>query len=654
MPLFNKIVTIKIVFLCLIISNIKAQNAPFAIPYQAFARNASGVVIPSQNIQIKVGVYAISSSGTLEWEETHATATDLLGLFKIALGQGTSTGSGILASFSLIDWQAALHFIKIQIDYTGGSSYINMGASELLSVPYAFFSNGSQTALGLSINDLLDVDTTGIHNGYMLKWTGTLWKPMKDNDRDTVSFSYNAENANNSDTSSYALHHSGFADTVSYAYHTDSSISSSLSENSTNAVHSTYADTANYASNFLPYNWSIIGNVSSPANNQLGTIDNNDFVFKTNNTERFRILSNGKLGIGITNPQAQLDIRGIDGLLHAGTFSLGDTTLSYNSGTYMMWYSVKGAFRAGTVIGNQWNNPQIGNYSFAAGYNTKASGIYSVAMGNSTSALCENCISIGNNCSTSILAGPIVNGGSIAMGDSCIVTYTRALAIGSHCFSSSGFSFGYRNVTGYGTAFCFGANNISTKSTIVMGYNASSNGKVGSFVYADASSPIVTKALADNQFVVRASWGTIFYSDSTATNGVTLFAGSGSWASVSDMNKKENFCEVSGEDVLLKLSKIKITSWNYKSQSTSIRHIGPMAQDFYKAFKLGESKKKINMVDIDGVNLLAIKALYNRVNILDTAINNLNQLKVETKGIGDDQDSLDKRLDLIQQSISHK
>ncbi|MCX6296602.1 MAG: hypothetical protein NTX97_11140, partial [Bacteroidetes bacterium] len=408
MAIFKKVAAIKIVLLFLILSNIKAQNAPFAIPYQAVARNASGVIIPSQNIQIKVGVY-ISSSGTLDWEETHATTTDLLGLFKIAIGEGFSTGSGALASFSLIDWQAALYFIKIQIDFSGGSSYVIMGASELLSVPYAFYSNKSQTAIGLSINDLLDVDTAGMQNGYILKNEGTIWKPMKDNDRDTVSFVYNVENANNSDTSLNALHPSGFVDTVLYAYHSDSAIFSSFSQNSATTVQSTYADTATYASSFLPYNWSIIGNVSSSVNNKLGTRDNNDFVFKTNNAERLRLLSNGKLGIGLANPQAQLDIRGIDGLLHSGNFGVGDTSLSYNTGTYMMWYPIRGAFRAGSVTGNEWNNSQIGDYSFAVGYNTKASGIYSVAMGNSCLALCENCISIGNNCSTSILTGPIVN-----------------------------------------------------------------------------------------------------------------------------------------------------------------------------------------------------------------------------------------------------
>ncbi|MGZ4074553.1 MAG: tail fiber domain-containing protein [Bacteroidia bacterium] len=633
------------------ITNMKGQNAPFAIPYQAIARNASGVIIPGQNIQIKVGVYSGSSSGTLEWEETHAATTDLLGLFKISLGQGISTGGGTLASFSLINWQAALHFVKIQIDYTGGSSYISMGASQLLSVPYAFFSNNSQTSSGVSINDLMDVDTTGIHNGYMLKSTGTQWKPMKDNDKDTVTFAYNVGHSTNSDSTSNALQHAGFADTVLYAYHAGSAASSTNSQNSTNAAHSTYSDTANYATNFLPYSWSVNGNSVSLSSNQLNVVDSNDLIFKTNNSERFHVTSSGKTGIGTATPQSAFDILGNDGLIQVGTFGSGDSTLSYTTGTHMMWYPRRAAFRLGTVTGNQWSNSRIGDYSFAMGYNVMSSGFSSSAIGDSSSVFCLSSISMGNKCFVAVLSG-VDDGGALAIGDSCVVTYTRSVAMGYHCISNGGYSFGYRNKTGAGNSFaCGNNNNAYPGSCMAMGSYASTNGQLGSFVYADASSNAITAASANYQFIVRASGGTVFYSDPSATNGVTLFPGSGSWASVSDRNKKENFSEVNGEDVLSQLSKIKITSWNYKSQSATIRHIGPMAQDFYKAFKLGESRKKINMVDIDGVTLLALKTLYSRVNFLNSYFDEMKKLKAETKNISEEQESLDKRLDHIQQGI---
>lgn len=59
--------------------------------------------------------------------------------------------------------------------------------------------------------------------------------------------------------------------------------------------------------------WKLRGNLyTDPAVNFLGTIDNVDLVFRTNNTERMRILSSGRVGIANNNPDA-------GSLLHVGT-----------------------------------------------------------------------------------------------------------------------------------------------------------------------------------------------------------------------------------------------------------------------------------------------------------------------------------------------
>ena len=56
-----------------------------------------------------------------------------------------------------------------------------------------------------------------------------------------------------------------------------------------------------------------------------------------------------------------------------------------------------------------------------------------------------------------------------------------------------------------------------------------------------------------------------------------------------------------GQDVLASLAKIPIETWNLKSQAPSVRHIGPMTQDFYAAFEVGEDERHISTVDADGV-----------------------------------------------------
>ena len=90
-------------------------------------------------------------------------------------------------------------------------------------------------------------------------------------------------------------------------------------------------------------------------------------------------------------------------------------------------------------------------------------------------------------------------------------------------------------------------------------------------------------------------------------------AGSGSWAAMSDRNVKSEFRAVDADELLSKLATIPMTTWRYNAQDPSIRHIGPMAQDFYAAFGVGEDDKHITTIDADGVALAAVQALARQV-----------------------------------------
>jgi hypothetical protein len=57
--------------------------------------------------------------------------------------------------------------------------------------------------------------------------------------------------------------------------------------------------------------WGLTGNAGTdPGTHFMGTVDNNDFVFRTNNAERLRIKSAGNVGIGTANPTEKLHISG--------------------------------------------------------------------------------------------------------------------------------------------------------------------------------------------------------------------------------------------------------------------------------------------------------------------------------------------------------
>jgi len=130
----------------------------------------------------------------------------------------------------------------------------------------------------------------------------------------------------------------------------------------------------------------------------------------------------------------------------------------------------------------------------------------------------------------------------------------------------------------------------------------------GAFVWGDDTNSDVSSS-ANNQFTVRTTGGARFFTNTALTTGVTLAAGGGAWATVSDSTIKENIRPVDGDNILKKISDLDISRWNYETQDESIEHIGPMAQDFYRLFGLGDNNTTINTIDPDGISLAAIKAL---------------------------------------------
>jgi hypothetical protein len=134
----------------------------------------------------------------------------------------------------------------------------------------------------------------------------------------------------------------------------------------------------------------------------------------------------------------------------------------------------------------------------------------------------------------------------------------------------------------------------------------------GTFVWADNTGSEFTST-NPNEFAVRATGGvrlvTAVNGNGTPTAGVTLATGSGTWSSLSDRHAKENFTPTNAREVLDKVAALPMTSWNYKTQEKSVRHLGPMAQDFHAAFGLGENDRTITTVDADGVALAAIQGL---------------------------------------------
>jgi len=87
----------------------------------------------------------------------------------------------------------------------------------------------------------------------------------------------------------------------------------------------------------------------------------------------------------------------------------------------------------------------------------------------------------------------------------------------------------------------------------------------------------------------------------------------------SDISMKANITPVDDMEILEKVSMMPVSSWVYK-QDPDVPHIGPMAQDFYAAFRVGKDDKTIFTIDAQGVSLSAVKALHKLLKEKDAQI----------------------------------
>ena len=124
--------TIFLAFFLLNILNLFSQ-APSKFNYQGVARDSKGNVLVNQSVSLKVSVLDSVITGVNIYSELHSAKTNQLGLFNLSIG----SGNVVSGTFENISWGRNDKFIKIEMDPNGGSNYVLIGTSQLLSVPYA-------------------------------------------------------------------------------------------------------------------------------------------------------------------------------------------------------------------------------------------------------------------------------------------------------------------------------------------------------------------------------------------------------------------------------------------------------------------------------------------------------------------------------------
>ena len=311
-----------------------------------------------------------------------------------------------------------------------------------------------------------------------------------------------------------------------------------------------------------------------------------------------------------------------------GNLGIGTSPME-GKGYRTSWHTYKGAFRSG-YADNEWDDANVGFFSWAGGSNSTASGLYALAFGDTNSAESTSSIVFGSGNQVKGAAGFSAGAGNR-------VCDTYGVALGNNARSGGPYIDGRCdpetfNIRGL-AAVAIGYNVTADQDhTTAMGKFASNNGFQGTFIWSDGApqaSADTFRNTANNEFAARATGGFRFRTNLGGTTGCNLPAGSGVFNCTSSRLTKQNFVPVDGEDILARLRNVPVTTWNYINEGASVRHIGPMAEDFYAAFGLGTGSESIGVQDLASITLAAVKALDERTRELEAKTKEVDQLRAQ-------------------------
>ncbi len=346
----NYLLLLIAIFSCTIVF----AQVPQAVPYQAVARNNAGNLIANQNISVRLSILNSTAAGPVVFQEKHTVTTNQFGLFTVNLGQGTL----LSGTFSGVNWAVNAKYLKVEFDPNGGNSFINMGTSQLLSVPYALFSGNSANL------------PNGTNAGNTLRWDGTKW--IADNalyndglkiglgtivpgtgPNPSAKLDIRDEDGNNSDISQ-TVAGSGFPALIwTKQAGTLAAPAATPSNTFLGGLQGVYYNGVDYRTGAAMYYVAdtTIGNWH-PASIQFRTtaFGNND------NLTRMVIKHNGNVGIGTTLPTSRLHVAG-KLRVQDGTEGLNKVFTSDATGVGSWQALPPGNIPNGTALGNtlRWN-----------------------------------------------------------------------------------------------------------------------------------------------------------------------------------------------------------------------------------------------------------------------------------------------------------
>ena len=551
---------------------------PQTINYQGYLTNPGGTAVNSA-VVMTFKLYNVASGGSALWTETQTSVAVSNGNFNAVLGSQVP----IPLPFDVPYW------LTVTINADGEMS----PRQPLAASPYAFRAaslDGVATITGAQITGTISAANLAVTQqlpavacaaNQIAKWNGSAWTCAADNVGGSVT----------SIVAGAGL--SGGTITTSGTIAVDPA-------------------SATLTGNFLKLGGNALG---APV--VLGTTDAQPVVIKANGAQVMRydatlaspnisggyvansaagagatVAGGGRAGSNCNDPVTGTSTRDCSNLA-AGIFSTISGGLGNRSGGPVSTVSggdsndASGAYSA---IGGGYSNRVSAFYSFVGGGDFNfASGASSTISGGGGNTTPRDYASIGGGSNNS------------ATGDfSTVSGGTQNVAQGNYSAVSGG-SF---NVAQGVNSFAAGtrAKAFHDNAFVWSGSSASDSGST-----------------AAGQFVVYAPGGVLLYAGALGAGGCFMYNGTSGWACSSDRALKTNIRAIDPVSILRRLVAMPVTSWSMKSRP-DLTQIGPMAQDFFAAFGLGDTDKLINTTNAQGVALAAIQGLNQLLNEKDLEI----------------------------------
>ncbi len=410
--------------------------------------------------------------------------------------------------------------------------------------------------------------------------------------------------------------------------------------------------------------WSLTGNSGTTAGtNFVGTTDNVALEFKVNNARALRLEPNATSPNLIGGYSGNSVTSGVVGATIGGGGASGYTnSVTAGFGTVGGGYDNTASGYAATVGGGRNNTASISYATVGGGDGNIASDYAATAGGGGSNTASALYATVGGGYDNTASGYAATVGGGF--NNTASVSY--ATVGGGNSNSASGWyatvGGGDRNTASgnYATVGGGYSNVAAGDYSFVVGLRAKNTNTAhdGVFLFADSNN-FDFPSTAANQFRVRATGGAQFVlginsSDGTPTWTCSVSNG-GSWSCSSDRNLKENLALADSRAILKTLSRLPLYTWSAKGGDPSVRHLGPMAQDFYAAFELGDSDVAISTIDLDGVALAAIQGLYQVVQEKDAEITNLQSqistLQSQISTLQSQNATLEARLSTLEQRV---